>query len=740
MGFVDYIRKTEGKDYSGRKNGLDRKCPAVLVLLGSFSGEETEALKRGLSRYISLENAVFWMSSRQISQDIFCLSAEDGPVWSVEAYHSLRQKGPEEDVKEALCRFAAGVYNAALRENFRDIGCLRLNFFIKPDEADAGLLHPLWKFFQKELGRYFDIQIQTDLYLVTDQSAFARKAPERQASSFLTLQEADGMIRRGEASLAYILSNMDSRGRICSPGEPYEAAALLMVAKCGLPERTDGASLYDDRDFGNAIANVGAAVGLEPGAFCSVGSISLDVHEQLMVLAVCRSVWNRLCRVRENLDTERIREDFGAGEKDLDNLARKGLERLRYGETEWQSTLRSRNQMEEKLLNLTQGEAVEVFYGRNLDLYLELNGTGMTEIQDQIREWARGLEERIEQQSFSHRLTAVETEMVLQKLEESLQACLEETEKLCQGARTKLEKWKETKCRGLSRQKVPYTKESVTLFQLAVGYLRLLWEEKNVQARRLRQKEMRAAVRTIRDKYGRCRRMAQTAVGELTGHIRDILEENAQRQEKLLSVVNVDDYYSRITEEMLENSRKFQELSFHLLKLAGEGKVKEQEPETVYEPVLRFCREELLGNPVFHQEFLTEIFKRLKGWRRPDGVELKKEEDISDFILQNIEDCRRYFYRGTASLEQIHEEMCFFLDTDSPLVKTGGSSIAAKLIWNNRLKLFCETQSRELRILYLAGNIRMETLHQFDSYKRAWEIWQSRTERQEEVAPDENAD
>ena len=111
---------------------------------------------------------------------------------------------------------------------------------------------------------------------------------------------------------------------------------------------------------------------------------------------------------------------------------------------------------------------MEVFYGRNLDLYLELNGTGMTEIQDQIREWARGLEERIEQQSFSHRLTAVETEMVLQKLEESLQACLEETEKLCQGARTKLEKWKETKCRGLSRQKVPYTKESVTLFQLAV--------------------------------------------------------------------------------------------------------------------------------------------------------------------------------------------------------------------------------------------------------------------------------
>ena len=80
---------------------------------------------------------MFWMSSRQISQDIFCLSAEDGPVWSVEAYHSLRQKGPEEDVKEALCRFAAGVYNAALRENFRDIGCLRLNFFIKPDEADA---------------------------------------------------------------------------------------------------------------------------------------------------------------------------------------------------------------------------------------------------------------------------------------------------------------------------------------------------------------------------------------------------------------------------------------------------------------------------------------------------------------------------------------------------------------------------------------------------------------------------
>ena len=37
-----------------------------------------------------------------------------------------------------------------------------------------------------------------------------------------------------------------------------------MVAKCGLPERTDGASLYDDRDFGNAIANVGLWWGLSP--------------------------------------------------------------------------------------------------------------------------------------------------------------------------------------------------------------------------------------------------------------------------------------------------------------------------------------------------------------------------------------------------------------------------------------------------------------------------------------------
>ena len=158
----------------------------------AFPGRRRKPSNGGSLRYISLENAVFWMSSRQISQDIFCLSAEDGPVWSVEAYHSLRQKGPEEDVKEALCRFAAGVYNAALRENFRDIGCLRLNFFIKPDEADAGSAASSVEIPSEGAGRYFDIQIQTDLYLVTDQSAFARKAPERQASSFLTLQEADG--------------------------------------------------------------------------------------------------------------------------------------------------------------------------------------------------------------------------------------------------------------------------------------------------------------------------------------------------------------------------------------------------------------------------------------------------------------------------------------------------------------------------------------------------------------------
>ena len=101
---------------------------------------------------------------------------------------------------------------------------------------------------------------------------------------------------------------------------------------------------------------------------------------------------------------------------------------------------------------------------------------------------------------------------------------------------------------------------------------------------------------------------------------------------------------------------------------------------------------------------------------------MKTTEDISDFVLQSIDECRHYMCRDSFGGQDCHEEMCFLLDGDSIFAEMGSThSIAADLIRSDKLRLFCENEYSSLDILFLAGNIRTETLYQFGDYKRAYE-------------------
>jgi hypothetical protein len=65
--------------------------------------------------------------------------------------------------------------------------------------------------------------------------------------------------------------------------------------------------------------------------------------------------------------------------------------------------------------------------------------------------------------------------------------------------------------------------------------------------------------------------------------------------------------------------------------------------------------------------------------------------------------------------------MCFFLDDVNTFTQgDDANAIAADLIRKSELKLFCEKNNHILDVLFLAGNIRVETIYQYDIYKRAY--------------------
>jgi hypothetical protein len=724
MGFMDFMNQMEGSSYHGSESGgLKLKQPIVLFLLGSFAEQEIQILQEFFDHHIHTRGKVFWICSRENAlEDGWTISCPSHPTYGHEVRKQFAEYGNSEELIDQLTQYAGAIFNKTSESVFVEHGSLTINFLVKPDEADSGLLLPLLSRAVECFSDYFNVYIQKDIYLLADQQAYnGAMAIDRMASNYQTMRESSDLVASGSAHMAYFLSNVDDKGRfrINNVRERYASVALLIMAKSAVAENQQ--YLYQDADFGHSIDNTCFMTGLDSGKICSAGYMRLETEMQLSFLIACKSVWKFLQESREEYSYERYGTELEINPESLDEFAQGGLRHLQFYEEDWQSIVRNRKLNEDSIFTMYNGEAIEKFYGRNVDLYLELNYLTTEQDSERTNAWIKELEQRIYAASQRDNLTPKEILLLLKALEGELKERIEQASSLSRGHKDQLDKWKSSKYRQQVAGKGKNKDNSQELMMLVKTYLTDLWKMENAGVKQRLYSSMLQAVERLLVRYQCYTDLVDRAMEDLDLEISSMIEKGVENAEKKLQVIHADAYYESRTMELLNHNSKSQELRLQLLQMVNRGEISQQNPEKLYQPVFQFCQKEILVQEDYQKEFLEEVFDRLMNFEEPGRAELRRKTDIANYVLQGIEKCRHYLCRDTFEGQNSYREMCFFLDDVNTFTQgDDANAIAADLIRKSELKLFCEKNNHILDVLFLAGNIRVETIYQYDIYKRAY--------------------
>lgn len=736
MGFVDYIQTASGQKIGSSERTLRMKQPVVNILLGDFDEEEREALDYYPGRYASTRENVFWINVKKQRESDFVLTVpEPDEKYSSDGRGRLKEYAQDsEQLKQELQEYAGVIFNKSAFSHmaFQNPGSLQINFLVKSDEAFSGLLEPLSVLAEEAFALYYDSFRKKDAYLFLNQQAAADRADERRISNYLTLCETDSMMHmendKGKLRLAYILSNLYSSGSL---GPDYRrerclAAGMLCLMKNALTEG-DIKNVYSDDAFGKAVAGIAMMNHQEPGMFSSLGYMSFESRESLAKLAVYRAVFEEMMNVRGEMQADefpdKFREDLNMTEADWKMAAAKTKRGITLTELDWRSIARKRVN-ETELIGKPNGTCIERLYGRNLDLYLELNNDG-EKCQQEANRWIEEFERNLQAVVSRERLSPYELIRILEWAEKELVQQETQCRRNAEGCRNKLNEWERKRCDNLSRRRMPVTRESETLYKQAGQYISLKQKMMDAQNRGKELSCMQENLRALRGHFERYQKLIGNACRDLEEKIREI--ESATTKVKELQIVNSAAFYSHLTGDILKQSMRYRELCEKIREMALKRVNAETAENDVYEKVRRFCEQDeqdeqgVLNQIRFRGVFTEEFFRRMKGYKQENGNELRDSSAIADYLVQKIDQCKYYMFKSIFELSRIYEQMCFLLDSDSQFAKAdGGKGLAAALIWDNKLKFFGERGCERLDVLFLAGNIRKEELVQFKSYQEAY--------------------
>lgn len=729
MGFLDYIQEVEGRDIGSGGRLLRMMRPVVNILLGDFSDRERDELAFYPERYSNSDQCVFWcVSGKQREGDTILDTPGDVERYGIKAREAFGQYAKSGSLlREMMQKYADEVFNRTTAAGmvFWHAGSIRINFLVKADEAVAGMMKALVPIADEVFEPYYNGVRQKDIYLFADQRAYTEHAQERRASNYLTLTETDQLMGgekgREKPQLAYFLSNFDSRGALRPNYEKERALAfgMLLLLKNAVP---DGSSYhaYKDSDFGASIASVAMYHHQEkPGMFSSLGYLSLESNELLARLAAYKAVFESMQTVRKRSDEE-LQEALDL--KEWDTILKKAGVRLNFSETDWRSIPRSQKILESGLIGKINGDCIEQLYGRNLEHFLILNCAGKDE-GERAQQWIRELEKKIADFGRREAMSAFETAEVLSRVQELLSEKKESCKERLRADRDSLHKWESIRCNNLSREKLPVTKESRTLYIQAQEYLNKKTAVMNSERKIRLCEKMEEALQGLLGRFRNYQKLITEAGTDLEKKICSITEETSQ--DKNLQVINSDVYYSSVAEEILEYSSGYRDMCAEIFSIVFGGEITQSISADIYGRVYEFCDREIIRSIGFKREFMAEIFVRLKGYKPVSSDELKNADQIADYVLQIIDrDCKYHMFKSIYNPPATHEEMCFLLDAGSDFARANedaSDAVAVEQIRSKKLKLFCETGCERLEVLFLSGNIRLQELYQFDSYKASYE-------------------
>lgn len=696
------------------------RMPQIIMLVGEYEDDEIAFLEDNLKKHFPVDNYVFWLcvgnaniSSTHKKRYVYKSEKNNFLELRLELAHLISNDNFITFCEETV----ADIFNSTSNLICQEAGGIYLAVICKAEQPDSGMVAPTIEKIKELLLDQFAM-VNIDLYMLLDQSAYKNMKIEKESSVYLSLLEAERLVADKILRLAYVLSNIDSKGRfrdkkqVCE--EAYASIALMISIKNLIPN--NAAYKYSDADFGKSVVDLAQSKATETGMISSIGHMHLQTDEEFNSLAAYLAVWNKLSNTSDDTKIGSIIQDLGMEKKQIKQYFASSYRMRNMDETDFETIVRNRSINERIVYTMKNGDAVSKFFGNNLALYYELN-VRSNNLHQRIIDWFDTLNQKMD--SLPSDVSNIDIENILENIESSIRSLVDESDELVEDRRNKLSKWESMLFSANSKK----GKDTKPLFELAANYIRIKNDLYIASQQKLLYEELLQRITDLSIHYQKFK----TLVYQTVESIENVIKEKESDVAKpgnglgLLQITNAKKYYKNITTKLLceDCAKDFGQLLDELRKMVSSRSFSE---EKTYKFILNFCKKSIFINPIFQMSFLEELQGRLIGYEDDVKWEIKSGTDVSNFLLTTIIDAQHtLYYDGIYQGFQTYEEMCLFLRDDTIFMEAKDRDAhVANIIREQKMKLFCDKNSDSLDVIFIAGNLKPQNLHKWKNYENSY--------------------
>ncbi|WP_095172713.1 MULTISPECIES: hypothetical protein [Blautia] len=716
MNFIKFIEKKQKLKQKKKQEYIKLKKPVLNYFLGDYTKEEIHALSDTLEERVGGQEKIFYTFFNQESllEEFTSQEFQNQMIEELEEkeYTLLARQALQVNIENSfvlepkLQDFAIYVFNHASKVQFMHKGRIHVNIFVKADHKKACLLRQMTEGIRESFVEFYSSGCTIDVFLLLDQAAYAstEKGMEKKAFTYLTLKEAECMVREKKISMAYCMSNMNSQGILNrEPSVVYEMlsnAALMTILKEGIPADVQG----DYEAYKDEYMKMNASV--NKGTFYSIGSFKLEGIMDVISLIVYRTVFLEMMKEREHLDVAQHIQRFEISREGINQFLNQIFPQIPFNELIWEGIIRNKRYNGTELANISAGDGIKKIYGRNLDLMLELNCVKFFETQEKefMVQKISQLKNRINDLYFSENFSIFEICKVVNEMLSVLKEEKEHSSQMYEAELNTLKSWELSAFPlGQLKDKTEYSKDSKILYVLAGTYLQKKQRVLNSKARIQIVEQMEQGLRKVAEKYLAFADSVRYTAEELQKSIRYAVEDELE-----LRVGNCENYYKMITEKILDTNENFKKFIRDVNQSIGSGNFTVEE---LFSEVLDFCEKDIFTRPEFHRDFSEEMLLRLKNYR-----EFETDQMVYDFAFNTIMD-NQIFMADQHGFMEPYKEVCFLINRNNLFV-TATNQRMAELKESHRMKIFYENYYEDMDVLFIEGCFDPADLHAYDVYEK----------------------
>jgi hypothetical protein len=718
MGIINFLNHEK----LNRKQSTVERVKLARPMINIFLGSELENERMWLLDFFDKRIG----SGPKVRYADFIFGAEHGineydrfsqitMVSRVDGSYSLTCKDEDErellsseKLETLLIDYSKDIFNKVTTGGYAASGEILLSVFLKSDSTESSIVEPFLITLKKAFAGIYTVRL--DVYCLLDQREYSsvEKGDERKASNYLTTRTLEYLCEQKKIDMFYVLSNLNSKDILNLEGvkEQIEAAGLMILLKNGVSDkRQERNEMYSDADFR---ANCDLYSGSN-GYVYSLGHLKLEMFQDAIRYVAYKSVLMNMVQKKRHADVVREREQLSLTKDTINSIIYQSSEEKSFSRDVIVSIVRSKEFAQGSINHQNRREILTNIYGRNLEYFYDKNKPviDMSIVDESssalLSSTIDKLESFISSGIYSlHDVTKMLNEIMFQ-IELEIKAEKDSETAVMQN----LNIWLNSKETNYNVKDVDKeTKILTVIIKMASDFLEQQLKCDVIRMRISVYEKLKSKFSRMTAGFSNAEKIIIDAIDELKNTI-----ESSTENELELLVGNLDNYYSRITNDIIRSDSSFSNLENKIIKEAFE---KQLDPNSLYKYVVSYCEEHIMNEKMFNQNFTEEISNRLMNYEN-----FTTENEIFDFAFNTILGTQKFYINYLVS-EEINKEVAFFINSNNSFVDQKNTVIDS-LRARRQMKLFYEKSYQDIDVLYILGRFSTHQISGYSSWLNAYE-------------------